>query len=170
MAAGSVATTQKAILDAIVARLRDQVSDFNSTTLTLVATAEQADQSSKRNHIWGAVLPMQGSFDDAEFTGGGHHSLVEHTGATVILFTNRRTDQAGHAEGWMSDSAEGLLELKRLVLKALTKWVPVNGSSERIVINALQPIHSDPPQKANGEKVGDLALTFSTDFEWDLTT
>lgn len=169
MPIASIPTTQKAILDAVIARLQGQIAAFNSTTLFLAASADEAMQQAKRQQAWGCVIPMAGTFDDSEFTGGGQFAVVEKTGVTVILFSRHKLDQAGESTYWMADGTNGILELKRLVLKALTKWVPTSGS-DRLVISAIQPIHSDPPQRNNGDKVGDLALTFATDFEWDLTT
>lgn len=165
----SVATSHKAVIEAVVARLIDQISVFNAKTMFLADSADAASSQPKKDKIWGCVIPMQGTPDDREFEGSGPAGLLERTGVTVIVFSNKRLDQAGESAIYMTDASSGLLELKRQVLKALCDWIPVDGSDNQLLVNAVQPLHCDPPQKSTGDKVGDLAITFSTDFEWDLS-
>jgi hypothetical protein len=165
----AVPTDQVTILNAVVARLRDQITEFNETTLFLAVSVEAAEAAqASRNNVWGCVVPLQGTPGDAEFTGAGEHNLVEYTGFTVIVFSTRSLDQAGHAVSLLGEASVGLLRMKRLILKALTNF-PLQAGGNHLLVNGMQPIHCDPPRKASGGTVGDLAITFTTDFEWDLS-
>ena len=84
-----VKTTQKAVLEAVLARIRSQVTyvmpgtaaaqSFNETTMFLAWDADKAvAQQPVRNNVWGCVVPLQGSPSDAEFMGGGENDLTEH--------------------------------------------------------------------------------------------
>lgn len=173
-----IKTTQKLVLEKVLDRIRSQVTyampgtatlqAFNATTVFLAWSADQAVASQPaRNNVWGCVVPLQGTPGEAEFAGGGEQDLVEYTGVTVMFFTSRKADQAAHAQHTLLD-AGALLDMKRLLLKALTGWIPTSSGNE-LLINPMQPIHCNPPQRPDGSDIADLAVTFSTDFEWDLS-
>lgn len=172
-----IPTTQDVVLTKILERIRSQVTyvvdgqnvAFNETTMFLAWSADQAAESQpSHNYVWGCVVPLQGTPGDAEFIGAGKNFLNEYTGCTVMFFTTRRADQGGHAKYVMTDTA-GLLAMKRKILKALTEFIPVDGSGNLLLTNPMQPISCDPPRRPDGSQIADLAVTFTTDFEWDLS-
>lgn len=174
-----VKTTQKAVLEAVLARIRSQVTyampgtaaaqSLNETTMFLAWDADQAvAQQPARNNVWGCVVPLQGTPSDAEFMGGGENDLHEQTGVTVMFFTSRKADQAAHSKHTLLD-AGALLDMKRLLLKALTGWVPTDGSGNYLLTSPMQPISCAPPNRPQQSDIADLSVTFTTDFEWDLS-
>lgn len=172
-----IPTTQDVVLTKVLERIRSQVTytldgvskNFNETTMFLAWSADQAVEAQpSHNYFWGCVVPLQGTPGDAEFAGAGANFLNEYTGCTVLIFTTRRADQAGHAKHVMADTL-GLLAIKRKLLKALTQFIPVDGSGNLLLTSPMQPVSCDPPRRPDGSQVADLAITFTTDFEWDLS-
>ena len=168
----SVTTTQEALLEAIVARLIAQVTAF--TTKTCFITAKPLDDPSAavRSDIFATVSPTDGSFGP-EFEGGGDSQVVERAGVIVVVYSAVRLDPTQRDTAVLTHDTLGLLEYKRLVLKALAGWIPLDGSSNPLLIGEMEPLSSGAPASGWTQKNrawADVSITFGTDFDWDVTT
>lgn len=161
-------TTHAAVLEAFVAKLRT-LSQFNATNCWLSDDPSFEVPSGARHHLYAIVFPTDGAPNEGEFTGGGDATLIEYTGATVVIHSALRLNQAGKPGIVLTHSTYGLLIIKRLILKLLHGKLLTDGSGNSYLTQHMEYIHGERPT-IQGQPVGDLALTFNLPFHWDLDT
>lgn len=165
-----VATDQRTILAAILSRIRG-VDGFSEQNCVL--TVEQNSDggvhpATNLNHDVFCTVKVLASFgDEGAFEGGGENVVVERAGIMVTIFSRMKLDRNDTVERMLLDPSRGLLEMKRRVLKALCGYdIPVK--TNEASTGLVEPITCSSPTH-DGER-GSISLTFSTDFEWDLTS
>lgn len=178
MAGEVVPTTQTIVLNAVIAMIQAGVTELRE--ITLATSVDQALEVEADTFIWGRVVPVGGEYDDAAFTGGGENVLFELTGFHLVIAATRSSDPVGRKIAEMTQTALGpewgvaqtrsMLSIKHEVLKTLTGKQLLNGSGQSILINLMQPMRCDPVVTVPDERSLDyMILTFTTDFNWDLT-
>lgn len=172
----NIRTHHQEVIDAFMAKVRAGVLDaggqplFNTTNLWLSDDPTRLPERS-RHRLTGIVCPADGSFGEPEFDGGGRENIIEYTAVTIVIHSALRTAQAEKPAVVLTDPAIGLWVIKRKILRALAgQWLTktVDGQPYSLLIQPVQPLHSDRPT-IQGQPVGDLAISFSLPFEWDLT-
>jgi hypothetical protein len=123
--------------------------------------------NASRHQLWMCLYPLEGSPDGAKFIGGGRANLVEQTGVTTIVYSADRLSRAGRPEHAMTRDDMGLLTVKALLLDAL-HGVDLLDSGDKLLTQPMECVHAERPSVA-GQPFGDLALTWSTPFQWLLS-
>jgi hypothetical protein len=164
----NVPTTQIAVFDAIVARVRT-LTQFGTENCYVSDDPHAEIPALVRKKIACLIYPMEGSYGEPEYEGGGDSTVIEYTGFTAALYVDSKLRQSGKPYLLMSDPVFGLWTIKRELLKLFCgKWLE-NGSGKSLLTQQIQPIFGERPT-IQGEPVGDLALSFSTPFQWELIT
>lgn len=159
---------QADILDAVVARLVDQVDAVSEKTCFIAITP--VPPYFPADNIFVTVSTTAGTFPEDLLVGGGINQCTERTGVLVTIFSRKRTDRAGQDREVLNEETRGLLRLKRAVLKALTghdlQWQQSN-----VLRSLLLPTESSPgePVDAEGNKMTAISIRFSIEFDWNLT-
>ncbi len=166
-----IPTTQEVVLQAIVDRLISQVT-VGATPLTPSTCFVSIDPEPSVNvsaEVFLTVSPESGTFDPT-FDGGADNIVMELAFAVVTIFTKIQMDRNEHAKHFLGDAKRGVFTLKRKVLKALlaNHHQLSDPSGNRLLTNQMAPV-SSPRPLADGRKVGDVQLVFTTDFLWDLS-
>ena len=160
-----IATTQDAVLLAIVDRLRLQLSLSNSQCFLSV---QPEAQPTVNQNLWMTVSPEDGRIDESAFAGGGQETLFEETFAVITIFSAMRLDRPEHSISFLTEAARGVLIAKRKVLKALAGFDPVNGDGDLILNEPMIPT-SCPRPLNDRQRIGDVQLWFSLSYRWDMT-
>lgn len=160
-----IPTTQEAVLQAIVDRLREQL-DLNPSTCFLSIDPEPCANIS--HNLFLTVSPDGGQFREGEFAGAGENLVIENTHAVITIFSQIRLDRVEHATSFLTDNARGVLTMKRKVLKALAGHILVDTDGNALLVDYLEPVSAPRPQ-SDRAKIGDVQLWFSTNFHWDLS-
>jgi len=165
----TVPTTQTEVMNALLTQLR---------TLTLFGpqnswisddpNSELSSNSTESKKIACLLYPMEGQYGEAEYEGGGDETLIEYTGFTAAIYVHSSLRQASKPYLVMSHASFGLWTIKRQLLKLYSgKWLD-NGSGQSLTTQQIEPLFGERPT-IQGEPVGDLAISFRTPFQWDLT-
>jgi hypothetical protein len=115
-----------------------------------------------------AISLTDSDFPDDVQIGGGAAACEELMAVAVTIFSNERLDQTGHMPAAVYDIDEGLLELKRRVLRALVGTDPT-GDNALSLLSQLVPIQHGTKPRKNPQGVWFLVLICGTSFFWDLT-
>jgi len=167
-------TDQVTVLEAVLLRLKDRMPDvFTDKTLFLTAAPPDEPPENVRDNLFATVSPINGSFDQGVHVGAGIHGTIEETGVIVVVFNAIKLDRVQHDAEMLTNSARGLLSLKRRILAALSGHDLLDDDDEPLLANLMAPLQSQAPRSMwqDGKRprsVGDLALAFSTDFLWSL--
>ncbi len=158
-------TTQTAILQAVAARIRSQVTRLDGENLCFLSMHPQPAHE-MRQPLYATVAPMSGRYDDEIFDGSG--DTLEKSGVVITVWNDVKLDRQGGDERSLTDESRGLLTLKRLILKALSEHTLLDANSNKILKEPMRPINSGHPNR-NDEEHGSFSVSFSTDFVWDLS-
>lgn len=164
----SIATTQVAVLNAFITKLQTSAL-FNATNCWLSDDPAFEIPSGSRHHLYAIVYPTDGAPNEGEFDGGGDGNLIEYTGATVVIYSALRLQQAGKPGIVLTHATYGLYVIKRALLKLLHGKQLTDGGGNSLLTQHMEYIHGERPT-IQGQPVGDLALTFNLPFQWDLET
>lgn len=162
-----VDTDQADILDAVVARLINQIDRLNDKTC--FPTMDDKEPPYKpADEVFVAVCPTGGTFPEEFTDGGGAHQCTEYSGVIVTIWSRIHTDRAGRDREALANFTRGLFRLKKLILKALCSHdLTFNG--DWILRNMIAPKISGPPDRVGEEGLSKIPINFSTDFDWNLT-
>lgn len=163
---------QVTVLQAVVDRLIAAVATtpaLNDSTCFL--SIEPDPPVMLPSNLFLTVAPNEGQFDPGLHDGGGIDQTTEEAGVVVSIFNRIHLDRGGRDGKLMSESARGLLTLKRLVLKALSGY-DLSVSGNPLLRNLMAPLKCSAPRRIDeeGRLIGAISLYFSTDFDWDLQT
>lgn len=169
-----IATNQIAVLEAVIARLIAAVDGFSARNCILTAQPPQEPPENIHGDYFATVSPTNGRFDEGVHEGAGIEGTLEYAGVVIVIFSRIKLDRVGHDTALLTDASRGLLELKRLILRALSGHDLMDESGDSLLANFMAPLRSDSPNSTwekggRGPALGDLALTFSTDLLWDLS-
>lgn len=159
-------TDQATVLQAVVDRLRDQVSELRGENLCFLSM-KPTPRTEVRQNIYATVCPMGGTYDPEMFAGAGAAGVWEKTGVIVTVFSRMQLDRSDGDELMLLHDTRGLLKLKKLILKALSDHDLLGADGNPLLLEAMAPLSSGHPRD-NNESVGEFSLSFSTDFIWDL--
>jgi hypothetical protein len=163
-----IPTTQSTVLERVVARIIEAVPPLNATTCFLSLDPEP-DQRLSQN-LFCTVSPMGGEFDQGALAGGGFHTPFENSGVIVSVWSAMALDRPEHAAKVLNDATRGLLRIKRKLLRALTGHDLLDADGNGILIDLMAPLQAQHPRAGSShEKLTGFSLTFSTNFEWDLS-
>jgi hypothetical protein len=166
-----IATDQTTVLERVVARLIAQVDDFRSNTCFLTAQPLQEPPQSTQNNLFCTVSPSTATFEGDVFEGAGANGVFEDAAVVVCVYNAIRLDRSGHDAELLTHSARGLLKLKQDILKALAGHDLADLAGNQILLHHIEPERAEDIrsmwEKPNA--LGDMALVFKTEFEWDLS-
>lgn len=162
---------QEPILDSIVARLIDQIAEFNDQTCWL--TDQSIPMTMPGGRIACTVSPGPGRFPSEFFAGAGHDTLTEDGSIVItpILITNvDRPRRASRRLVEHDDQTKGLIYYKKAILAALfakSDWEPHDGK-QPLLRDMLSPLRCDAPADVMIGEAQALAMkiTISTVFDW----
>lgn len=167
-------TDQAAVLNAVVAKLRAEISGFASEVTCFISdTPWPAVEVNDDAFI--TVCPKNAEFDDGLTVGGGPHQVLEHAVFQVTYWSKLSTDQLEHARYAMLDSSKGVLVLKKLILKCLAGQqlysdYPTN--TRPLLTEFLRPSmaqHAPSRQHTGDPDYASMSLAFIGPFFWDLS-
>lgn len=159
------------ILDAIVARLIDQIPDLCKPE-TCYQAIDPDDIGPSLGDVTFVVAPMSGNFPQEYYEGGGLEQLTVFGGVTVKIHSPLQLDQAGRDLIAMIDRPRGLWRVARRVIRALAnpEWSPMKGDNE-ITRDPLVPAGYDISRGGNRKskrKIRGIELNFRLNFDWDV--
>jgi hypothetical protein len=161
-----IATTPKAIVSAVVARIVDQVGGLSADTC-YVAHPRQAFRVSPGDvfaTVWldGATLDA-GQLDGGQVTAAGSISVTIHS--AVLL------DQAGRDGLALSDAGRGVLATIDDVLGALALY-DLESAGEKILRRPLRPMEVKAPRGDTSTRdlhaAARTVIVFDALFDWEL--
>lgn len=166
-----VPTDQETVLTAVVDRLITQVHAFGDKNCFLTAAPLEEIPENVRDQVVCTVSPTDSQFEMDVHEGAGIFSTIEDAGVILNVFNAVKLDRVGHDAAALTHESRGLLRLKHEILKALSGHDLKNDAGEQILANVMAPMNSGAPRsyKQKLGLVSDLSVTFSCDFEWDLT-
>lgn len=156
-----------AVLDAVVKRLRDQLS-LNESTCFLSLTPDVPVKTA--SDVYLTVSPDGGEFDQAAFDGGGDQQLTAETGVRVTVVSTLKLDRTGHDSELVSNASRGVLAVMHDVLRALTGHdllIDVDGN--QALRRLIAPRGFDRPER-DSERLGSISLYFGLSFDLELDT
>lgn len=161
-------TEQAAVLDALVARLIDQIPALSTKNCFLSILEDPPNYAS--DNVFLTVAPSAGIFPDEFQDGGGEHQCTEETGAVISIFSRFQANRPGHERALLSDFARGILRMKRLVLKALVgQNLTSTDDANYVLRDFIKAKKSSFPAYVGQEQLVKVAIEFSTVFDWNLT-
>ena len=153
------------ILNAIVIRLRDQISDFNSSNCYLSMDPDAIPQSP--GEFTCVVAPTSGSFEEAFLDGGGQQQCTSAGGFVAKVHSPVQLDDLGRDVEFLTHDSLGLIELMRLVLKALVAWSPKDDLGNELTRDPLLPANFAFTRTRRS--LGAVEITFHLSHDWDLS-
>lgn len=115
-----------------------------------------------------AVCLSDAEFPDDVQVGGGAAATEEMSAVQVHIFSNMRLDQTGQMPAVLFDENEGLLELKRRVLRAIV-GADLTGDNVNPLLSQLVPVRRAAKPRKNPQGIWFLTVEFGLSFFWDLT-
>lgn len=153
------------ILAAIVARLIDQVTEFNAANCYLSINPDSLP--SGPGEITCVVAPTSGTFDQGMIEGGGDEQNTSDGGVIVKIHSPVQLDEADRDTVFLTDASLGLLSFAKQAMQALSGWSPDDGGGNETTRDPLHP--AGYAFQRDGRKLGACELTFHLKFDWDLS-
>jgi hypothetical protein len=157
---------------AFQAQLVAQVGDiFPAETVTLQDPDEWDGGIPEQtiNTAFLCVAPTDAEFPEEIQIGGGAMTCMEWGAVGVWIFSDSRLDQVGHMAAALYDENEGLLELKRRVLRALVGQDLTGGDGAQPLLAELVPAKQFDKPRKNPQGLWFIKLVFGALFMWDLS-
>lgn len=113
---------QSRLLGAVRARIVNACGRYGLTERTVFVAVEEPHECPAIDNAGDLIVtiyPDGGTFDAEAWNGGGRHSLHEHTGVVVSIWTKVQKDECGKAWSTLTDERRGLLTVKSAILDAL---------------------------------------------------
>lgn len=166
-------TTAIEVLEAVVAKLRNGVEQFNSeTTCFITATPEPSVEVS--DNIFATVTFMGGPFDQPIMDGSGNQGVVQLASIVIAVWSRVELDQIERFSIGDTDPALGLLSLMKDVLAALAGRNLDGGTyqaaSSVLLLEPMYPSRSQPSQPRQVDSFAGFTIPFDCKFWWNLGT
>jgi len=159
-------STQIEVLEAFVAFLRAEFSDWHATSIYWTDLETPPVDTNLSKFI--TVHAGGGQFDAGALDGG--HACLEDASIAVKIWRRSEIDQQGHADSSLLQADEGLMKLKQRVLRALKGKMLRDEDDAQIAISTVHPLSAGEPSMGNEQYPLDtLAVAFAVKFEWDLS-
>lgn len=166
--AARIDTTQIDVLNAILLRLRNQLT-LDDRTCFAVARPQDAPNIFPGGNYFLTVAFGDGTFNEEEQV---TVNCMEATDFTITAYTRIKTDSTGHDMFLLTDSARGLLSIKKLILKALVGQDLQDDDGFVFLRELIKAIHASSPDIVNlpssGTQAGTIQLIFRCSFDWKL--
>ena len=163
---------QSTILLAIVAKLRNDISEFSGESICFISDIPWPAVEVQDN-LFCTVCPASAEFMGKEPIGAGSLGIIEKGIFQVTVWSRLMTDQLEHSVLAFTDATRGLLTIKKQVLKSLAGQqlfsdAPTN--ARPLLTQWLRPVHAMHPttKPAKGD-FASFSLVFEGPFIWDLT-
>lgn len=166
------ATNHRDVLLAFQAQLQYLIGDiFPAETVTLQDPDEWVDGVPEQsiNSTFICIAPTDGEFPEEFQIGGGTQTCFEWSAVGVWVFSNSRLDQVGQMAAALYDPNEGLLELKRRILRAMVAVDLTGGDGAQPLLSELIPAKSFDKPRKNPQGLWFIKLVFGALFLWDLS-
>lgn len=114
------------------------------------------------------VSPGDGMFIDGEQQIG---NITEEWSVAVTAYSRIRLDPSDTDEKLLRDTARGLLEAKRLILKALVgqDLTDADDSTDTFLRQLLHAERCGRPRYDDKQNIGWLSIDFGVHYDWELT-
>lgn len=165
-------TDQRAVLAAIVAKLREDLSDIITETTCFISDTPWPSVE-VNDHLFITVAPRDGQFDGDAPIGAASRGIIEHATIQVTAWSRAMLDRIEQAESAFSDDDQGLLVLKKRILRSLAGQqiysdAPTN--EVPLLVEWLRPTRSiHPPLRQHEDSFSSFSLAFEAPFYWDLS-
>ena len=153
-----------AILTAVAVRLRDQLS-LDAATCYLALDPDSIPNPNPGT-FFVVVSPTSGSFDEANFAGGGVSQATLQTSVIVRVYSPVQLDEPHHDTQWLTSTTVGIVEQMRRVLKALAGH-DLESSGAQILAQPIFPQSQTFGRYSRALGYGELV--FGIVFDWDLS-
>jgi hypothetical protein len=164
--ATAISATQEDILSGMADLLRAEFSEWDTTAIYW--TDNPKPEVSQNLDLFIQLTPGGGSFNQGILQGGPRAEETSLVGVTI--WRRSVIDDAGRAQDSLFNTSEGLLKIKRRVLKALTGKMLVDGSGNQIATGTITPQQAlEPDTGATDPPLDRLAMYFQVPFDWDLS-
>jgi hypothetical protein len=169
------ATNARDVLFGIQRQLVQQLADVIPQEAVLLADpSEQWDGEDGQPEQTISTGGLTICLTDAEMpeelqTGGAAATCFEYSGVEITIFADNRLDQVGQEPAAVFDADNGLLELKRRLLKALVGVDLTGGDPPVPLLSELIPVRRSRKPRKNPSGIWYLTVEFGTLFLWDLT-
>jgi hypothetical protein len=164
-------TNPRDVLLAIQRALVDGLADILADDQIIISDPDEWDNGTPEPMLSGPFLTLclsDSDFPDDVQIGGGQLACEELAAVNITIFSNERLSQTGHMPEAVYDIDQGLLEIKRRVLRVLV-WADPLGDNALPLLSQLIPARSSSKPRKNAEGIWFLSLTFGASFFWDLT-
>lgn len=170
--ANPVATDQSTVLQAVVNRLIARLGvayGLNSSNCFMSVEPEIVEIPRSHNFAV-TVCPVEAQFDQGALDGAGEYLCIEQAGVIVTPHTAIKLDRVEDFTAALTNATRGLLGMKKAILKAMkTSDRLQDGSGNELLVNLSQPERASMPVYNPQTSLSRLSVTFSTDFQWDLS-
>lgn len=159
------------IVEAFIGRLQKELK-LSERQCYLVIEPDDVPNIPTGGHYFLTVAPMDGTFDIEE---QAIEQCMERADIVVTILSRVALDQSKHDTKKMLDARRGLLPIKRLVLKAMVGSTlaescdPLTVSPVRSLIYATRATAARMGQQGK-HLLAYMQITFSTEFDWDLSS
>lgn len=154
-----------AVLDAVIKRLREQLSLSDSTCFLCLSDDVTPKTTSD---VFLTVSPDGGEFDQGHFDGGGDEQLTVEGGVRVTIHSTLKLDRTGHDSELLSNASRGVLSVMHEVLRALTGHdLVIDTDGNTTLRRLIAPRGFERPERS-GERLGRISLYFGLSFDWEL--
>jgi len=157
---------QIAVLEAVVARLISQISEFDANSCFI--SLDPIPIPIPTQPLFCTVGITESSFDQGIIEGGGQAACAEDSGVIVTVANRVMLDKVHTHKVALEESARGLLTFKKKILKALVSHDLLSGS-DTFLRNLMMPLSGAAPGSNAKDRINWISVVFSTDFDWDLS-
>ncbi len=165
-----IATTLPVVLQAVVARLRDQLSLSESTCYWMLDREDEDRPPPTGKNFYLTVRPDGGEFDRGLFEGGGPDQLTDTTGIVVTIHTHTQLDRGGRDKQVLFHATAGLLPYLKPVMKALAGHdLVINGNGDVCLRELIRPVGYSTPTRKQKERWSHTDVYFALTFDWDMS-
>ena len=157
--------TQQEVLEGFITLLQAEFADWDDSAIYWTDTENSEASTNMSRFI--TVYAGGGTFDQGALVG----SVVDEDAIVAVKIWHRsEIDNKGHSGESLFQADDGLIPLKRRVLKSLTNKMLTGTDSMQIATETIKPQSSGEPSTSDGDNPLDtLALSFAVKFEWDLS-
>lgn len=156
-----------AIQNALIAGLADI---FPAETIMISDPDEWEDGAPEQqmSSSFICIAMTDSEFPDDVQIGGGANTCEELGGVVVYIFSDSRLDSTGQMPAVVFDPNEGLLELRRRVMRVLVGSDPL-GDNAMPLVSQLIPVRRAAKPRKNPQGIWFTTLEFGTSYFLDLT-
>jgi hypothetical protein len=163
---------QATLLKAIVCKLAAEIPSFSTQTTCLISD-EPWPSVEVNDYVFCTVCPLSDSFTPDDTVGGSDQGVIEVSSFRVTVWSRMERDQLEREGIAFLDAEQGLLPLKKAVLKCLAGkqiYMDYPDNTIPLLIEFCRPVSAHhPPSKQHHDDYSSFGITFEAPFYWDLT-